>query len=202
MALEPIGTLDGGTSAVREIPFNYTSAADRQAVSFLLGDEAVRILDELRGARVTGRSARILMRVFGEVLIHRRNPYLYEELVTSAQRRKRFFGNASKDLETLASKAEGDPRVLDILTRCRGLLSGFRDEVEGTPELRNRVKRELAGIVGGHNVLFDPFTLVSHATDATDWRLFLPLAVVTPEDEKQVAPLLQGIARLGLKGGP
>src|SRR6266511_1012357 len=173
MALEPINAVDGGSSAIRAIPFNYTSAGDRQAVSFLLGPEAVRILDELRGARVTGRSARLLLRVFGEVLIHRRNPYLYEELVSSAPRRKRFFGNTTKDLEILAAKAEGDPRVLDILGRCRELLKDFRNEVEGTPELRNRVKRELAGIVGAHNVLFDPFTLVSHATDATDWRLFL-----------------------------
>src|ERR1700687_3657228 len=167
MAYIPTGQKDAAAPAVREIPFNYTSAADRQAVSFLLGDEAVRILDELRGARVTGRSARILMRLFGEVLIHRRNPYLFQELVASAPRRKRFFGNASKDLETIASKAEGDPRVLDILARCSTLLASFRTEVEETPELRNRVKRELAAIVGGHNVLFDPFTLVSHATDAT-----------------------------------
>jgi FAD/FMN-containing dehydrogenase/Fe-S oxidoreductase len=193
---------DRAVPAAREIPFNYTSAADRQAVSFLLGDEAVRILDELREVRVTGRSARILMRLFGEVLIHRRNPYLYEELVASAPRRKRFFENATKDMETLAAKAEGDPRVVEILTRCRALLAGFRSEVEETPELRNRVKRELAGIVGGHNVLFDPFTLVSHATDATDWRLHLPLAVVTPDEESQVAPLLLGIARLGLKVVP
>jgi FAD/FMN-containing dehydrogenase/Fe-S oxidoreductase len=202
MALEPITAADGGASAIREIPFNYTSAADRQAVSFLLGDEAVRILDELRGARVTGRSARILLRVFGEVLIHRRNPYLYEELVSSAQRRKRFFGNTANDLESLASRADGDPRVMDILGRCRELLKKFREEVEGTPELRKRVKRELEVIVGAHNVLFDPFTLVSHATDATDWRLFLPLAVVTPDEERQVAPLLVAIARLGLKVVP
>src|SRR6266511_1879115 len=143
MALEPINAVDGGSSAIRAIPFNYTSAADRQAVSFLLGDEAVRILDELRGARVTGRSARILLRVFGEVLIHRRNPYLYEELVSSAQRRKRFFGNAKNDLESLASRADGDPRVLDILGRCRELRKTCREVVEGTPELRKRVKREL-----------------------------------------------------------
>ncbi len=45
----------------REIPFNYTSAGDRQAISFLLGPNIVRILDELRELRVTGRSARLLM---------------------------------------------------------------------------------------------------------------------------------------------
>ena len=186
----------------REIPYNYTSASDRQAVSLLLGDDTVCTLEELRGARVTGRSARILMRLFGEVLIHRRNPYLFEELVSSAPRRKRFFDNAAKDIETISAKAEGDSRVLDVLAKCRKLISDFREDVDQTPHLRNRIKRELASIAGAHNVLFDPFTLVAHATDATDWRLHLPLAVVTPDDEHQVAPLLVAIARLGLKVVP
>jgi FAD/FMN-containing dehydrogenase/Fe-S oxidoreductase len=142
------------------------------------------------------------MRLFGEVLIHRRNPYLFEELVSSAPRRKRFFDNAAKDIETISAKAEGDSRVLDVLAKCRKLISDFREDVDQTPHLRNRIKRELASIAGAHNVLFDPFTLVAHATDATDWRLHLPLAVVTPDDEHQVAPLLVAIARLGLKVVP
>ena len=58
MAFNPTNSEDAAAPALREIPFNYTSAGDRQAVSFLLGAEAVRTLDELRGARVTGRSPR------------------------------------------------------------------------------------------------------------------------------------------------
>ena len=50
--------------------------------------------------------------------------------------------------------------------------------------------------------MFDPFSLVAHATDATDWRLHLPMAVVTPDKEEQVAPLLLAIAQLGLKVVP
>ena len=72
----------------REIPFNYTSAGDRQAISFLLGPYIVRMLDELRELRVTGRSARLLMGIIGEILIHRRNPYLFQELVDSVARRR------------------------------------------------------------------------------------------------------------------
>jgi FAD/FMN-containing dehydrogenase/Fe-S oxidoreductase len=185
-----------------EIPFNYTSADDRQAIAFLLGPETVRVLDELRSARVTGRSARRLMRIFGDVLIHRRNPYLFQELIDSVSRRRRFFENSAKELSAIASGAKGDQRVLDTLGRCRELMAEFQQDVEGSPEQRNRIRRELGAIVGGGNVLFDPFSLVSHATDATDWRLFLPLAVVTPEAEAQVAPLLAAIGRLGLKAIP
>jgi FAD/FMN-containing dehydrogenase/Fe-S oxidoreductase len=190
------------TSSSREIPFNYTSADDRQAIAFLLGPQAVRVLDELRSARVTGRSARRLMRIFGDVLIHRRNPYLFQELVDSAPRRRRFFEDVAKDLKAITARANGDQRVLDMLDRCRGLIAEFRSDVENMPDLRGRIKRELGALVGGGNVLFDPFSLVSHATDATDWRLHLPLAVVTPDEEAQVAPLLAAIAHLGLKAIP
>ncbi|MFP5232575.1 MAG: DUF3683 domain-containing protein, partial [Acidobacteriota bacterium] len=105
----------------REIPFNYTSADDAQAISFLLGAETVATLEELRSARVTGRSARRLMRIFGDLLIHRRNPYLFEELIDSSSRRQKFFKQIDKDLQAIAEAARGDARVLDTLARCRTL---------------------------------------------------------------------------------
>jgi FAD/FMN-containing dehydrogenase/Fe-S oxidoreductase len=186
----------------REIPFNYTSADDRQAISQLLGPAVWEKLEELRARRVTGRSARLLMRFFGEILIHRRNPYLFQELVESRGRRRRFFENIEKDLAIVGRNANGEARVLDVLGECREVLARFRAEVDGAPELRRRLVRELGAIVGRDNVLFDPFTLVSHATDATDWRLHLPVAVVMPDEEGQVAPALAAIAALGLKAVP
>ena len=85
----------------REIPFNYTSSNDWQIVSFLLGSEVAFTLEELRNLRVTGRSARLLMSFFGEILIYRRNPYLFQELVASASRRKRMFANTEKHLDII-----------------------------------------------------------------------------------------------------
>ncbi len=193
---------DGNGASPREIPFNYTSADDRQAISLLLGPVVWSKLEELRARRVTGRSARLLMRFFGEILIHRRNPFLFQELVDSARRRHRFFANIEQDLGIVARNANGEPRVLEVLEQSRGLLAAFRAEVEGASELRRRMTRELGAIVGKDGVLFDPFTIVSHATDATDWRLHLPAAVVMPDEEAQVAPLLAAIARLGLKAVP
>jgi FAD/FMN-containing dehydrogenase/Fe-S oxidoreductase len=188
--------------AAREIPFNYTSADDRQALSQLLGPELWGKLEALRTLRVTGRSARLLMRFFGELLIHRRNAFLFQELVESGRRRRKFFRNIGKDLAIVERNANGEPRVAEVLAASRGLLAAFRADVEGAPELRRRMSRELGAVAGKDNVLFDPFTLVSHATDATDWRLHLPIAVVMPDDERQVAPLLAAIARLGLKAIP
>jgi len=186
----------------REIPYNYTSADDRQAVSALLGKGIWKKLEELRGRRVTGRSARLLMRVFGEVLVHRRNPYLRQELVTSSRRRKRFFGDAEANLRLIQEGAGSDSEVLEVLAEARRMLDGVREEVRRMPDLHARLRRALGAVVGRENVLLDPFTLVAHATDATDWRLHLPLAVVTPTDESQVAPLLSAIRGLGLHAIP
>jgi FAD/FMN-containing dehydrogenase/heterodisulfide reductase subunit C len=186
----------------REIPFNYTSADDWQVVSFLLGTDIALILEELRVRRVTGRSARLLMRFFGEILIYRRNPYLFQELVTSASRRKRMFDNAEKHLSIIEQNIGDEARVHKVLVASRQLLNDFRSDVERAPSLRRRMKKELGAVAGVNNVLVDPFTLVSHATDATDWRLHLPVAVVMPDKEEQIAPLLTAIAKMGLKAVP
>ena len=97
------------TTPLREIPFNYTSADDRQAVTFLLGPEVWTRLEELRSRRVTGRSARLLSRFFGVLLVHRRNPFLMQELVDSPRRRKRLLESAGKDLRVVERNAGGEP---------------------------------------------------------------------------------------------
>jgi len=186
------------TTAPREIPFNYTSAGDRQALSLLLGPEIVRMLDELRERRVTGRSAKLLMGIIGEILIHRRNPYLFQELVDSSARRHRLFERALSELNTIAETGHGEAKVVAIIAAVREQVERFRLAIEKTPELRRRMKRELGAVVGAKNVLFDPFSLAAHATDATDWRLHLPVAVITPDQESQVAPLITAIAALDL----
>ncbi len=187
---------------LREIPFNYTSSDDRQALTHLLGPGLWAKLEELRSRRVTGRSARLLSRFFGELLLYQRNPYLRQELLDSAPRRRRLLETIEKDLAVVENGANGEPRIAEVLTECRRLAASFRAELEETPELRKRLLRELGPIAGKDAVLFDPFTLVSHATDATDWRLYLPVAVVMPDDEAQVAPLLKAIGKLGLKVVP
>ena len=195
-------TLAEASTPVREIPFNYTSAGDRQVVAMLLGPDLVETLEALRDRRVTGRSARLLMRFLGDLQIHRRNPYLFQELLDSAGRRERFFENTCKELAIVEAHAGGDPLVFRVLDACRELLAGFRAEVDSAPGLRRRLKRDLGAVIGARNVLFDPFALVAHATDATDWRLALPVAVAMPETAEQVAPLLAAIGRMGLKAIP
>ena len=70
-----------GAPRLREIPYNYTSFSDREIVIRLLGDDMWRLLAELRGERRTGRSARMLFEVLGDIWVVERNPYLQDDLL-------------------------------------------------------------------------------------------------------------------------
>src|SRR5574343_958937 len=72
---------------LREIPYNYTSLSDREIVLRLLGERAWAVLDRLRGERRTGRSARMLYEVLGDIWVVQRNPYLEDDLLHNRERR-------------------------------------------------------------------------------------------------------------------
>ena len=73
---------------LREIPYNYTSFSDREIVIRLLGSSAWDVLNQLRQERQTGRSARMLYEVLGDMWVVQRNPYLQDDLLHNPDRRK------------------------------------------------------------------------------------------------------------------
>src|ERR1700741_3485018 len=81
-------TPHGPPTRLREIPYNYTSFSDREIVIRLLGEESWALLDELRASRQTGRSARMLYEVLGDIWVVRRNPYLQDDLLDNPKRRQ------------------------------------------------------------------------------------------------------------------
>jgi hypothetical protein len=68
-------------SRIREIPYNYTSFSDREIVIRFLGEDNWRLIEALRGSRRTGRSARMLFEVLGDMWVVTRNPYLQDDLL-------------------------------------------------------------------------------------------------------------------------
>src|SRR5437763_17203613 len=72
---------------LREIPYNYTSFSDREIVIRLLGPRAWEVLNHLREERRTGRSARMLYEVLGDIWVVQRNPYLQDDLLDNPRRR-------------------------------------------------------------------------------------------------------------------
>src|ERR1700754_489070 len=84
---DPTDATVDASSRVREIPYNYTSFSDREIVMRLLGASAWTDLEGLRGERRTGRSARMLYEVLGDIWVVQRNPYLQDDLLENPRRR-------------------------------------------------------------------------------------------------------------------
>ena len=56
-----------------------------------MGEDAWSLLSDLRGERRTGRSARMLYEVLGDIWVVRRNPYLQDDLLDNPKRRKQLI---------------------------------------------------------------------------------------------------------------
>ena len=183
---------------LREIPYNYTSFSDREIVVRLLGAEAWAALDALRGRRVTGRSARMLYEVLGDIWVVRRNPYLEDDLLANRQRRNALIGALRHRLTEIEKRRAGNDAVAKLLVAAHAAVADFERWFDETIELRRQVKKHLCKHTRCDNIGFDGLSRVSHVTDATDWRVEYPFVVLTPDTEAEVAPLVRGLIELGL----
>ena len=89
------------STRIREIPYNYTSYSDREIIIRFLGEESWQIVEKLRASRRTGRSARMLFEVLGDMWVIIRNPYVFDDLLNNVARSQaRFdFGANSRQTE-------------------------------------------------------------------------------------------------------
>jgi FAD/FMN-containing dehydrogenase/Fe-S oxidoreductase len=200
------------STRLREIPYNYTSFSDREIVIRLLGQEAWHLLDELRGKRQTGRSARMLYEVLGDIWVVRRNPYLQDDLLDNPKRRAALIEAlnhrlAEVDKRRIASDlAELDEQVARIrsanvealLKAAQKAVADFGEEFRNTYDLRKRATKVLGRHTAKDNIKFDGLSRVSHVTDATDWRIEYPFVVLTPDTEDEMAGLVKACIELGL----
>ena len=189
---------------LREIPYNYTSFSDREIVIRLLGEDAWGTLQQLRQERLTGRSARMLYEVLGDIWVVQRNPYLQDDLLDNPQRRRQLvqalehrLGEVQKR-RTPDSDAARDALVGDLLQAAAAAVQRFDASFQDVADLRRKVRRTLGRLTAGDNIKFDGLSRVSHVTDATDWRVEYPFVVLTPDTEAEMAGLVKGCIDLGL----
>ncbi len=183
----------------REIPYNYTSFSDREIVIGLLGQQTWGLLDTLRSQRRTGRSARMLFEVLGDIWAVARNPYLQDDLLANRGRLRALVQAMDHRLGEIELRREdGDERVGALLAAARAAVVRFSREFDETARMRRQVTRALARICRADSVCFDGFARVSHVTDATDWRVEYPFVVVNPDREEEVLPLVRALIGLGL----
>ena len=188
---------------LREIPYNYTSFSDREIVCRLLGEQAWQWLTDLRAERRTGRSARMLFEVLGDIWVVRRNPYLQDDLLHSPKRLhaliealRHRLGEIDKRRD--AEDPERDGWVGMLLQAAHKAVAEFESEFELTAVLRKKVMRRLSRVTAKDNIKFDGLSRVSHVTDATDWRVEYPFVVLTPDTEDETAALVRACISLDL----
>jgi FAD/FMN-containing dehydrogenase/Fe-S oxidoreductase len=187
------------TDRLREIPYNYTSFSDREIVIRILGAQAWALLDELRGQRRTGRSARMLYEVLGDIWAVVRNPYLQDDLLANRDRLDALIAAMRHRLREIeARRLNPDDRVGELLGAAHAAVDAFARDFDATRDLRRRALRRFARITRRDNVCFDGFARVSHVTDATDWRVEHPFVVLYPDSEAQVAELVRACIDLDL----
>ena len=190
-------------SRLREIPYNYTSFSDREVVCRLLGEDAWVLLSDLRGERRTGRSARMLYEVLGDIWVVRRNPYLQDDLLDNPKRRKLLVEALEHRLKEIDQRraddnAGRDEKVASLLTRAHEAVRDFAGEFERIGQLRRQVLKVLGKRTARDNIKFDGLSRVSHVTDATDWRVEYPFVVLTPDTEEEIASMVRACIELGL----
>ena len=188
---------------LREIPYNYTSFSDREIVIRLLGARHWALIEELRHERRTGRSARMLYEVLGDIWVVRRNPYLQDDLLENKRRRRLLVEALHHRLNDVdrrrdAGDAQRYDRVGELLKAAREAVSSFESDFESWAALRRRVTRVLGRRTRGDNIRFDAYARVSHVTDATDWRVEYPFVVLMPDTEAEIPDLVRGCIELGL----
>ncbi|MFO1415523.1 MAG: DUF3683 domain-containing protein [Burkholderiales bacterium] len=191
---------------LREIPYNYTSFSDREIVIRLLGAPMWQLLQELRGERRTGRSARMLFEVLGDIWVVDRNPYLQDDLLDNPKRqallvdalRHRLHEIDKRRGEAAATDNERDAKVAQLVAAAHAAVDRFAASFAETSELRRRTRRVLARYTDKDNIAFDGLARVSHVTDATDWRVEYPFVVLHPDTEAEVRGLVEGCIELGL----
>ncbi|ADE13602.1 FAD linked oxidase domain protein [Nitrosococcus halophilus Nc 4] len=183
---------------IREIPYNYTSFSDREIVIRFLGEELWTVIEELRGQRRTGRSARMLFEVLGDMWVISRNPFIQEDLIENRKRWQSLRHALHHRLDQIQARAEGNALALRLVEQARQAVLKFERELLDLRERHRQARRRLARTTARHNLHFDGYARVAHMTDATDWRVELPLAVVTPDSEAEMAAVIKACVDLGL----
>src|SRR4051812_35627823 len=183
-----MAAVDGDAPRLREIPYNYTSFSDREIVIRLLGTRAWEILDRLRDERQTGRSARMLYEVLGDIWVVQRNPYLQDDMLDNPRRRQALIDALNHRLNEidkrrlttdLADVGDADAMrrstsVEALLRAAKKAVAEFGNEFRKTWDLRKRANKVLGRYTAKDNIKFDGLSRVSHVTDATDWRVEYP----------------------------
>ena len=166
-----------------------------------------QLLDELRGERRTGRSARMLFEVLGDIWVVDRNPYLQDDLLDNPKRQALLveaLRHRLREIEKRRQAGAGGGRrratrkVAQLVAAANAPSTASRVVSRHARTAQARARACSRGTRDKDNIAFDGLARVSHVTDATDWRVEYPFVVLYPDTEDEVRGLVEGCIELGL----
>ncbi len=186
------------TQRIREIPYNYTSFSDREIVIRFLGEKMWQVFDTLRGERVTGRSARMLFEILGDIWVVNRNPFIQDDLLDNEKRHVALITALRHRLQQVRDRANNNALAMELIEATCDAIGEFEAWFPAQRALRKKVLRSLSRVTHRDNISFDGLSRVSHVTDASDWRVEYPLVVLTPDSETEVQKIVARLIELGI----
>lgn len=182
----------------REIPYNYTSFSDREIILKYFDEETWELLDNLRNQRITGRSAKLIFEIIGDIFIIDRNPYIFNDIIEHPKKLKKLKKLHNVRLDSIENKTS-NPKIMELVEKLRKVDARFIQKFRTEKWKRIKILGTLAQVTSKNNIHFSAFQKVAHVTDATDWRVEYPEVIVYPENIKEISGLVKAAKDLNLR---
>lgn len=190
---------DINLKSIREIPYNHTSYSDKEIIIRILDVESWDIIQILRKTRNTGRSAKMLFEVIGDIWAVKRNPYLIDDLIIHSKRRSDLIREMKYKVNEIRKRNnDNDINVNNLIKKANVAIKDFENYFQFTIKKRKQIIKSLKKYTKKDNILFDGLSRVSHVTDATDWRVEYPFVVICPDKESEIANIVKSLTKLDL----
>lgn len=183
----------------REIPYNYTSFSDEDIILKYFDKETWDIINNLRSKRVTGRSAKLIFEIMGDIFVIDRNPYIFNDFLEHPRKIRALYRQHKTKLNIIESTADGLSDVVLLVSKARDVDRRFFKTFHEAKRDRLKILHGFHSATAVENIRFSALDKVSHVTDASDWRVEYPQVVVYPDSVEEVPDIIKAAQYLGLK---
>lgn len=182
----------------REIPYNYTSFSDKEIILKYFDDDTWELLNNLRHQRKTGRSARLIFEIIGDIFIIDRNPYIFNDFLDDPKKQKRLKKLHQIRFEAITNKTSNE-QIPELVKKLKKVDAQFFTRFRTEKKKRKKIFNTLNSIISKERIHFSAYQKVTHVTDATDWRVEYPEVIVYPETTSEISKLIRAAGSLNLK---
>src|SRR5208337_564279 len=102
----------------REIPYNYTSFSDREIILKYFDEKTWDLLDNQRNQRITGRSAKLIFEIIGDIFIIDRNPYIFNDYLEDRKKQKKLKRLHKIRFESIQNKTNNS-QILELVEQLK-----------------------------------------------------------------------------------